>query len=164
MVKLKPLPWSAVKSWFCTRCGECCQLIVQLTAQEWINLTRKYGYAIFEPDIGGFFIRKTLEGACPFLCRTYNGRLCVLQREKPLACKLWPFKILAEPKYGLPDEAVYNYMNNRFYIYAIPNCPGFSWGKPSEVFVKKTLPEFIEIQLGFREQQRFSTAPLYSQQ
>ena len=164
MISLRPLPWSAVKSWTCTRCGECCQLVVQLTVQEWLNLTRKYGYAIVDQDIGGFFLRKTIEGICSFLWRTYNGWQCSLQREKPLACKLWPFKILAEPKYSRPEEAVYNYLNNRFYIYAIPNCPGFSWGKPSEEFVKKTLPEFIEIQLGFRERQRFSTAPLHSQQ
>lgn len=162
MVNLKPLPWSDVKSWSCTRCGGCCQLIVQLTAQEWINLTRKYGYAMVEQDIGGFFLRKTIDGTCPFLWRTYNGWQCGLQREKPLACKLWPFKTLAEPKYGQPDKAVYDYMNNRFYIYAIPNCSGLSWGRPSEEFVRKTLPEFIEIRLGFRERQRFSTAPLPS--
>lgn len=163
MISLKPLPWSAVKSWTCTQCGECCQLVVQLTVQEWLNLTRKYGYAIVDQDIGGFFLRKTVDGRCPFLWNHPAGWLCGLQQEKPLACKLWPFKVLAEPKYGQPDEASYNYRNNRFYVYVIPNCPGTSWGRPSEGLIKKTLPEFIDIRLGFRERQRFTTAPLHPQ-
>ncbi len=161
MANTKLIPWRGVRSWACTRCGGCCRFIVQLTAQEGINIAREYGYEMVEQSIGGFFLRKTIDGLCPFLLRTYGGCACGLQREKPLACKIWPFKILVEPKYGYPNEAAYNYKNNIFYIYAIPNCPGFSWGRPSAEFRDKILPEFIDIRLGTVGRQHFSTSPYY---
>ena len=155
---MKPLPWRSVKSWTCIRCGECCSLTVQLTMREWIHLTRRYGDIISAQNLGGFFMRKTINDNCPFLSKASKGFLCGLQIRKPLACKLWPFRVLSEPKYGGFNEAVFDYRNERFYIYVIPNCLGITWGRPTEWFTKKALPEVIDIKLGLLGKQHFSTS------
>ena len=155
---MKPLPWSSVRTWSCVRCGECCKLMVQLTTREWLNLTAAYGYGIIKQEIGRFFLRKTIDDQCPFLKRTYDAWQCRLQAMKPLVCKLWPFRVLTAPKYGYQNEACFNYRDNKFYVYAIPYCRGISWGRPRELFVKKTLPELIDIRIGVQERQRFTTS------
>lgn len=109
-------------------------------------------------DIGRFTLRKTLDDACPFLLRGYSGWSCGLQATKPLACKIWPFRILSEPEYGYQDESCFEYRNKRFYVYAMPFCPGISWGRPEESFIKKTLPEFIDVRIGLQARQHFTTS------
>ena len=155
---MKPLPWRSVSSWTCLRCGECCNLIVQLTAREWLDLTSRYGYSIVDQELGGFFLRRTIDERCPFLNLNQDGLLCGLQLSKPLTCKIWPFRILTEPRYSESNEACFDYRNRRFYIYAIPHCPGIIWGHPTEGLVKKTLPEFIDVRFGLQGRQHFSTS------
>jgi Fe-S-cluster containining protein len=157
-MELKPLPWSAVKSWTCSRCGECCKLIVQLTTREWLDLTRQYGSMIVDQRVGGFFLRKTVDNRCPFLRMGVKGWQCGLQRSKPLACKLWPFRVLTKPKYDQPREACYDHRDKQFYVYALPICPGISWGRPSDQLAKRTIPELIDIRLGLQTRQFFSTS------
>jgi hypothetical protein len=47
---------------------------------------------------------------------------------KPEACKLWPFKVLSEPKYGEPNQAAFDYMGNKLYVYADTMCSGLRYG------------------------------------
>lgn len=157
---MKLIPWSQVKSWTCIGCGNCCKLTVQLTTQEWLDLTRLYGSALIEQSIDGFYMRKTIDGQCPFLRIFADRWICNLQPMKPLACKIWPFKILDTSRYGYHNEAYFKYKNKDFYIYAYPQCHGISYGKPSEQFAYRTLPEFIEIRLGLRREQLYSTSKL----
>ena len=82
---------------------------------------------------------------------------------KPIACKLWPFKILSRPKYGRANEAIFNYAGRRFYVYVDPFCPRIRWGKPSPELVYKVIPEFIEIALGRRVKQFYSTSRILNQ-
>jgi Fe-S-cluster containining protein len=133
---------------------------VQLTTKEWLELTRRYGYAIVEQDFGRFYLRKTIDEKCPFLLRRDARFLCTLQQQnkKPLACKMWPFKVLDEPKYGCAKEAAFNFLNRRFYVYTVSNCPGIQWGRPVKGFIKKTLPEIIGLRLGQVQKQHFSTS------
>ena len=126
--------------------------------KEWLELTRMYGYAIAEGNIGGFYLRKTIYEKCPFLLSGPAGFTCGLQNKKPLACKLWPFRVLSKPKYGCAEEAAFNYLQKKFYIYTIPNCPGIKWGRPVKWFVDKTLPELVGLRFGLQQQQRFSTS------
>lgn len=77
---------------------------------------------------------------------------------KPLACKIWPFRILDKPKYGRTGEAHFNYRNRDFYIYLVPRCVGINWGKPSEHLAKVVIPEFIDVKLGLQKRQLHSTA------
>jgi len=82
---------------------------------------------------------------------------------KPIACKLWPFRILNRPKYGKTREALFNYKGRRLYVYIDPSCPEIRWGKPSSIMINHVIPEFIEIALGIRKKQVYSTgALLYS--
>jgi Fe-S-cluster containining protein len=162
MMWSKPMPWRAVKSWGCVRCGECCRLTVQLTVREWLDLTRRYGNLIIEQMLGGFYLRKTVDNQCPFLAKTRYGWLCNLQRRdaKPLACRMWPFKLLDNPKYGRANDAYFDYRNQHYFIYVVPNCPGVTLGLPSEGFIQKTLPEIVDIRMGLQRTQHFSTARL----
>ncbi|MFH0749112.1 MAG: YkgJ family cysteine cluster protein [Candidatus Bathyarchaeota archaeon] len=155
---MKPLPWRTVKLWKCVRCGECCSLTVQLTMSEWLNLTRMYGFTIADQDISGFFLRKTLDNKCPFLLNTFSKFRCGLQNTKLMACKIWPFRVLTEPKYGEADEALFTYRDKKFYIYVLPTCSGITWGRPTERLSKKVLPELIDIRFGFLQRQYFSTS------
>ena len=51
-------------------------------------------------DIDRFYIKRASDGSCAFLCNDANNYYCGLQNMKPEACKIWPFKVLTEPKYG----------------------------------------------------------------
>jgi len=158
---LKLVPWSHVKYWGCVRCGRCCRhTTVQLTTPEWLMLVKAYGYGIVEQNISGFYLKKTVDDHCLFLSKSLTAWACRLQRKKPLACKLWPFRIRGDPRFGHEDEAHYKYRNHDFYIYAYPQCPGIQLGKPSTLFSHKVLPEFLNIRLGFQNGQIHSTSKL----
>ena len=79
---------------------------------------------------------------------------------KPKACKLWPFKILLEPKFGRPNEAAYKYGDKNFFVYVDPSCIGIRWGEPKPEFTYRTLTELVEIAMGLREKQYYSTSKI----
>jgi len=150
-----------VESWSCVRCGSCCiGTTVQLTTNEWLRLTQLYGFGIIGQDITGFYLRKTINDQCLFLCRSSNDWMCGLQHIKPLACKLWPFRICSTPRFGKTDEAYFKYGKEGLYVYAYPQCPGITLGKPSNLFTYRILPEFLNIRLGFQKEQVYSTSKL----
>ncbi len=159
--RLKLVPWGLVKYWRCVRCGACCQhTTVQLTPPEWLRLVKSYGFGIVEQNISGFYLRKTLNDQCPFLYPSVSGWSCKLQHVKPLACKLWPFRIRATPTFGDGDAAYFKYRQQEFYVYAYPQCPGLVLGKPSRLLSSKILPEFLDIRMGLQKQQVYSTSKL----
>lgn len=156
---MNPVPWRAVQHWQCLNCGDCCRrYTVQLTVREWITLSKTYGYSVVRQDLGGFYLGKMGDGSCPFLWRSPFGAACGIQHAKPMACMIWPFKILTSPKYGNPTAARYSYRNEEFYVYAVPNCAGITWGRPTAAFTSTVIPEFIDIRLGFRGRQAYSTS------
>lgn len=155
---MKVLPWSRVKSWQCSGCGDCCRYTVQLSVKDWVNLTRTYGFGIAIQSIGGFYLRKTVDNVCPFLIKSQRRCFCSIQHMKPIACELWPFKILTKPKYGYPNEAYFKYRNQDFYIYVNPHCHGIIWGKPNADFINHILVEFINLRLGLQKKQFYSTS------
>ncbi|MEM0049498.1 MAG: YkgJ family cysteine cluster protein [Candidatus Bathyarchaeia archaeon] len=153
------VPWSYVNLWRCNGCGLCCrEFEVVLTFNEWLNITKRYGVGVTRAGLNKIYIAKKSDGSCVFLYPSSSGKwLCGLQHIKPLACKLWPFKVLSKPKYGHSSEAIFEYLGQKFYVYIDPFCPGIRWGKPSAELVYKILPEFIEIAIGLREKQVYST-------
>ncbi len=160
-----PFPWRYVNSWNCYGCGLCCKgLSVVLNFAEWMNVVKNYGIGFTSPGINKFYLKHRSDGSCVFLYNYHGKGFCSLQHMKPLACKLWPFKILHRPKYGKAGEAEYNYAGRILFIYVDPSCPGFTWGNPAKNFLETTLTEFIEIALGLREKQVYSTSHLYSPQ
>ena len=155
---LKFIPWSRVKSWKCVGCGDCCRYTVQLSVKDWVNITRAFGYGMAIQSIGGFYLKKTVDGLCPFLLKSQRRYLCSIQYMKPIACELWPFKILIEPKYGLPTEAYFKFQSQDFYIYVNPNCRGITWGKSDDDFIQHILVEFISLRLGLQTKQYYTTS------
>jgi len=154
-----PVPWRYVNSWLCNGCGLCCrEFEVVLTFKEWLKLVKNYGISVTKAGLNSFYIAKNPEGTCLFLSGSNQVCLCGLQNMKPMACKIWPFKILDQPKYGRGNDALFNYDGRRLFVYIDPFCPGIGWGKPSQEFVYKVVPEFIQIALGLREKQVYSTS------
>jgi Fe-S-cluster containining protein len=156
--ELKPIPWNHVHDWTCIRCGSCCKYTVQLTTFEWLKLTQQYGFRIANNRLDGFYLRKTVDNRCPFLYSSYKGHICGLQRTKPLACKLWPFRVRSEPLVKEQRDGYFRYHNHTFFIYVNPQCPGLTYGKPTQAFQTKILPEFLNIRLGTQHRQFYTTA------
>jgi len=148
-----------MNSWRCTGCGLCCRgFEVCLKFNEWLSLVRTYGVGVTKAGLDKFYLQKKADGSCLFLSRARGGWFCGLQNMKPTACKLWPFKVLDRAKYGRAREALYDYKGRRFYVYVDPFCPEIGWGKPAPETVRNVIPEFIDIALGRREKQFYSTS------
>ncbi len=71
--------------------------------------TKTFGVRNHSAGLDRFFIKRASDGSCAFLCNDANNYYCGLQNMKPEACKIWPFKVLSEPKYGEPNQAAYDY-------------------------------------------------------
>lgn len=156
---MRPVPWRWVSSWHCTACGICCRNYnVVLNYREWLNIVRKFGVEFTSCDLNRLYLKRKPNGSCVFLYH-FGGRwLCGLQNMKPRACKLWPFKIYSRPKFGRPQEALFEYAGRKLFVYVDPSCRGIVWGAPTRFFVHRVLPEFVEIALGNRSEQLFSTS------
>jgi Fe-S-cluster containining protein len=153
-----PIPWRRVKSWNCINCGVCCkEYDVLLGYSEWANIIRDFGISVIKPSVARLCLGKKDDGTCIFLYISSGSWLCALQSNKPKACKLWPFKIFEQPKYGGDSEAIYRIGERSLFIYVDPSCIGLTWGTPTRRFTHETLPEFIELALGIREKQFYST-------
>lgn len=156
-----PVPWRHINSWQCNGCGVCCKNYqVVLKFNEWLRLINRFGPGVTSTSLNRFYLGKRPDGSCIFLWRSGNIHLCALQGMKPVACKLWPFRVLSSPKYGRRSEALFEYKGNDFYVYIDPSCPQIVWGEPSLKLVNYVIPEFIEIALGVREMQYYSTSQI----
>jgi len=155
------VPWSAVKSWHCYACGICCRHYdVILKFPEWLSIVKNFGVEYTAPSVSTFSLRKRTDGSCVFLYKLPEASFCSLQNAKPQACRLWPFKVLDKPKYGKPNDAVYNYGNRKLFIYVDSACTGVRFGVPTQEFAFSVIPEFVEIAFGVRRRQFKSTAIL----
>jgi len=152
-----------VQDWNCTACGVCCKgFDVVLDFPEWMRIVKSYGVVFTEPGISRFYLKRKSDGTCVFLYNLYGRWLCALQQMKPIACKLWPFKVSDKPRYGGPNEAVYNYGEKKLYVYVDPACAGLQWGSPAPSFLTETLSEFVDLALGLRKKQFYSTSAIFS--
>jgi Fe-S-cluster containining protein len=152
------VPWQTVADWRCRGCGYCCKLYgVVLGFHEWLNLTKTFGAETTVTELDRFYIKRCSDGSCAFLCSKNLNYFCGLQSMKPNACKIWPFKVLAEPKYGEPKQAEYQYMGHTLYVYADTMCNGLRYGSPTWEFQNNTVKEFTELALGQRENQYKTT-------
>jgi Fe-S-cluster containining protein len=158
MPLIKFIPWRQISNWRCIGCGECCKdYSVVLDFPEWLTIAQTFGAENVVRGLDRLFIRRLPDGRCAFLCQLAGLPLCGLQNMKPNACKLWPFKVLTEPRYGDENQAVFEYIGKRLYIYADSNCAGLKYGSPNWEFSALTLREFADIALGTCRLQRKST-------
>ena len=152
------VPWQHIADWRCKACGYCCKLYsVALTFPEWLNLTKRFGAETTITGFDRFLIRRLSDGSCSFLCKDTNNYYCALQNTKPEACKTWPFKVLTEPRYGNPKQAVFDYLGTQLFVYGDTTCSGLRLGTPTWDFQHKTLREFTEIAIGIRDTQHKTT-------
>ena len=160
-----PVPWRYIQDWNCPACGQCCRgFQVVLNYVEWVSIVKTYGVEFTEPSISQFCIKRKNDGTCIFLHNYHGSCLCGLQNMKPLACKLWPFKISNQPRYGRANEAEYNRGEVKLYVYVDPFCVGLKWGTPTQEFMNTKLAEFVDVALGIRKKQNYSTARLFLSQ
>lgn len=152
------IPWQNVSDWHCKACGYCCKLYsVVLGFPEWLKLTKTFGQEAAVSDLSRFYIKRHSDGTCAFLGSNSLKYYCGLQGMKPEACKIWPFKVTLEPKYGEEKLAALDYKGHRLYVYVDNMCNGVRYGKPTWEFQNKTVLEFVELALGTRELQHHAT-------
>ena len=152
------VPWQNVSDWHCKSCGYCCKLYsVVIGVGEWLNIVKSFGAETTVAGLDKLYIKRCSDGDCSFLRNTSENYYCGLQKMKPEACKLWPFKVLSEPKYGEPKQAAFDYGGIRLYIYADTMCSGLRYGDPTWDFRYTTLKEFAELALGVRQVQYKTT-------
>jgi Fe-S-cluster containining protein len=158
---MRIVPWTQIQSWNCVRCGLCCRHYdIVLKFPEWLQIIKNFGPEFISPNVSKFLLRRKQDGSCVFLRGAANASICSLQHMKPVACKLWPFKILDRPKYGEPEHAIFNYRGHGLFVYVDKNCTGLRFGAPSFDFTHSVIPEFVEIALGLRQNQYKSTSLL----
>jgi Fe-S-cluster containining protein len=155
------VPWRHIADWRCVACGECCRLYsVVLNFHEWLKIVKSYGVEQTASGLDKLFLKRRGDGSCAFLCSFANVNSCSLQYMKPKACKLWPFKVLAQSKYGFANEATYCYGETTLFVYVDSMCSGVRYGKPSWEFANMTLKEFAEIAMGLRQTQHRTTSKI----
>jgi len=152
------VPWRNIADWHCKACGVCCKLYsVVLGFPEWLTLSKSFGVEKTVADLDRFYIKRAGDGSCAFLCNDANCYFCGLQNMKPEACKIWPFKVLHEPRYGESNQAAYDYGGLRLYVYADTTCSGLVYGAPKWDFQHSKVREFAELALGLRDVQHKTT-------
>ncbi len=146
---LRFVPWRQIANWRCTACGNCCKLYsVVLNFPEWLTIAKTFGAENTVAGLDKLFLKRENDGSCAFLCHFAGNYHCGLQNMKPDACKLWPFKVLAEPKYGEAEQAVFDWAGKKLFIYADSMCEGLRYGSPSWEFKSLVLKEFAGLALG----------------
>ena len=131
------VPWRRVASWHCNACGKCCrEYRVPLTFYEYLRLKDT---GLVEEKATGYYIKKIGKG-CPF---QYEN-ICLLHgRNKPKACRLFPFVILKKGE----EEARYELNGEEFYVYVELGCPNIKIGKGR---IDSLVEEAIRIYLGLQ--------------
>lgn len=153
------VPWSYVKSWSCLACGHCCKdYAIPLAEDEWLSLSGLFGPDVAEQILDKTFLRMGADGRCAFQRKIEGHWLCTIQSAKPLACRLFPFKVCFQPLFGRKEEALFSHSGLCVFVYVDVGCRGIVWGTPRMELVRKALPEFIGLKLKEDRVQFYTTA------
>ncbi len=157
------IPWSEVSSWACNACGKCCLgYRVPLKPDEYARVAKVFGTNVVDFGLGKVYLKHGYGDRCIFQRPTQDRWICSLQGMKPMACKLFPFRLHSKPLYRKGDGSDYVFRGRRFHIYLDPDCDGVIAGRPTERFAKQLLPEIVQIGMGVRYKQRYSTSKYIS--
>jgi Fe-S-cluster containining protein len=155
------VPWRRVSDWRCLACGECCKHFeIPLRAEEYARIIGIYGLDVVRMSLGRAYLKKIRDSRCIFQSVSLDRWLCGLQKDKPLVCKLWPFAILENPKYGKNGESIYHYQEKKFYVYVHLYCRGLLLGKPLPHLRNKVIPEAVRLSLCLEESQKHTISNL----
>jgi Fe-S-cluster containining protein len=161
MTDSRLIPWRRIAYWKCLACGECCRYFeVPLRTGEYARITRTYGLDTVRLGVGRAYLQKTFNGRCIFQRYIHGRWLCSLGDDKPLACKIWPFAALKDPRHGRDREALYEYYGDRYYVYVHPYCRGLIYGEPTSHIMERVIPEVLELTARPAARQRYTTADL----
>lgn len=125
---------------------------------EWLRIVKNFGVEHTTSGLDKLYIRRRSDGACTFLGSGPYASTCTLQRAKPRACQLWPFKVLMRPQYGFAKEAEFPIGESKVFVYADPMCNGLTLGSPTFDFANYTVKEFVEIAAGLSDHQLKTTS------
>lgn len=128
--------------------------------QEWLRIVKNFGVEHTASGLDKLYIRRRSDGACTFLGSSPYASTCTLQRAKPRACQLWPFKVLMRPLYGFAKEAEFPIGESRVFVYVDPMCNGLTLGLPTFDFANYTVKEFVEIAAGLNNHQVKTTSSM----
>jgi Fe-S-cluster containining protein len=131
---------------------------VVINFHEWLRIVKNFGVEHTTSGLDKLYIRRRSDGACTFLGSGLYSSTCTLQRAKPRACQLWPFKVRMRPEYGFAKEAEFPIGGNRVFVYADPMCNGLRLGPPTFDFANYTVKEFVEIAAGLSDHQLKTTS------
>lgn len=152
------VPWSRVASWNCDACGECCKCFsVPVTMYEYAGISHRYGHDVVALGLGRAYLRKGRDGRCIFQYREEGSWLCGLQADKPYVCKMWPFIVCRKPLHGRQQAAGWDGPDGRIFVYVDPRCPRITFGEPTHHLMNRVLPESVEMALGKRKDQLYTT-------
>jgi Fe-S-cluster containining protein len=158
------VPWSYLKSWSCLACGHCCKdYAIPLAEHEWLCFRDLFGSMALEQVLDKKCLRRGPDGRCIFQYKLGNHWLCGIQSAKPLACRLFPFKVCFQPLFGKEEGASFKYFGKKVFVYADAECRGIEWGNPGTELVRKIIPEFIRLKLDGYGEQFYSTAHIQTQ-
>jgi Fe-S-cluster containining protein len=152
------VPWSRVASWTCDGCGECCAwFTVPVTMHEYARISHSYGHDVLTLGLGRAYLRRRGDGCCIFQYCEDSRWLCGLQADKPYVCKMWPFTVCKEPLHGRQQAASWDGPYGRVYVYVDLRCPRLTLGEPTQYLIDKVLPESVDIAMGKRTAQLYTT-------
>jgi Fe-S-cluster containining protein len=126
--------------------------------EEMVLLNNKYGSQVMEYGLGKAYLRNQSNGRCVFQRPLMDRWICTLQKHKPTACKLFPFRIQKEPVYKHGNNAAINFRGLTFYLYMDPACMGIRTGKPNDRFRNHIVPEIIRVGMGIPVKQKYTTS------
>ena len=128
---------------------------------EYARVTRLYGHGVVAFGLGKVYLKHGVGDRCIFQHPVQGRWVCALQAMKPLACKLFPFRVYHQPVYRRGDGSAYTLHGRTLHVYLDPHCPGIVPGRPSDRFLHGTLPEAVEIGMGLRWKQRYTTSKYF---
>jgi len=157
------IPWRDVHSWSCTACGRCCLgYRVPLKMDEYVRVANRYGHDVLNLGVGKVYLKHGVDDRCIFQHPSQGRWICELQGIKPLACKLFPFRVYPQPVYMRGDRSEYKMAGRAFNIYLDPDCEGIVPGTPGPRFLHEILPEIVSVGMGLTWKQKFTTSKYIS--
>jgi len=157
------IPWSEVSSWACKACGKCCLgYRVPLKPDEYARVAKMYGFNVVDYGLGKIYLKHGQGNRCIFQRPSQGRWICSLQGIKPMACRLFPFRLHSKPVYSRGDRSEYHFGGRKYHIYLDPDCSGVNPGKPSARFVNSIIPEILRSGMGARFKQKYTTSKYIS--